>query len=323
MSSNKKSKQKTPSQTEEEGVRVEGQHRWRNQLGTARLTQGERSMTLKAVVDSLDDIPEALHAEYQEKDGKFYLDLDGTISTHTSILPLARSLESLKRDKAARDAKITALEAKVAGLPADFDPTKYQDVLDELEALKKDPARNQENEAALARVREQYEQRIRNAEAKRVEDLAAKDREITELNGTIGRTVVDGGLTEQLTKAGVAPEFLKATRTMLKGQVKTKKNETTGDYEPIVESDLGEVPLAQFVENWAKSDEGKPFVIKPAGSGAKGSGKESNNEDNPWHKDTLNMTRQGQVLMADRVKAERLMKAAGRPQHEIAAALGG
>jgi hypothetical protein len=280
-------------------------------------------MTLKAVVDSLDDIPEALHAEYQEKDGKFYLDLDSTISTHTSIIPLARSLENLKRDKAARDTKIAGLEAKIAGLPEDFDPAKYADVLHELEALKADPGRNQENEAALARVREQYEQRIRNAETKRQEDLAAKDREIAELNGTIGRTVVDGGLTEQLTKAGVAPEFLKAARTMLKGQVKTKKNDATGDFEPIVDGDLGEMPLAQFVENWAKSDEGKPFIIKPSGSNGKGSGKETSTEDNPWAKDTWNMTRQGQVLTADRVKAERLMKAAKRPDHEIAAALGG
>ncbi len=132
-------------------------------------------MTLKAVVDSLDDIPEALQAEYQEKDGKFFLDLDSTISTHTAIIPLSTALASLKRDKAARDTKIASLEAKIAGLPDDFDPSKYTDVLHELEALKADPGRNQENEAALTRVREQYEQRIRNAETKRLADLAEKD----------------------------------------------------------------------------------------------------------------------------------------------------
>ncbi len=57
-------------------------------------------MTLKAVVETLDDVDPSLHDEYIEKDGKFYLDLDDSIKTHTAVLPLAGSLESLKRDKA-------------------------------------------------------------------------------------------------------------------------------------------------------------------------------------------------------------------------------
>ena len=36
-------------------------------------------MALKAVLSSIDEVPEALRSEYTEKDGKFHLQLDGTL----------------------------------------------------------------------------------------------------------------------------------------------------------------------------------------------------------------------------------------------------
>jgi hypothetical protein len=273
-------------------------------------------VVLKAVIESETDVPEALKGEYVEKDGKFYLDLDGTLSTHTAVVPLANALANVRKEKKTLQDKVTALEAKVTGLPDDFDPAAYADVLAELETLKKDPNRDKDTEAKLKTERERYEQRLRDAEAKRLNDLKAKDDEIAERDSVIHATVVDGGLTDALVKYGIAKEFMGATRALLRGSVKVKK-EDDGKRHAVVDTDLGEVDIDKYVENWSKSDDGKPFVIPAKGSGGHGSGNGRGSEINPWAKESFNLTEQGRVMQVDKEKAKRFMKAAGRSQQEI------
>jgi hypothetical protein len=277
-------------------------------------------LTLRAVVEKAEDVPENLKSEYVEKDGKFYLDLDGTISTHTSILPLNIAMNNLKKEKKTLQDRLTLLEAKTTGLPDDFDPAKYADVVAELETLKKDPDRDKDAEAKLQKERERYEQRLRDAEAKRVADLKAKDGEINERDTLIHETLVDGGLTEALVKHGVAKEFMGATRALLRGSVKVRKGDD-GKRHAVVDTDLGEVDIDHFVENWSKSDDGKPFVVQAKGSGSHGSGNGRGSEINPWVKDSFNLTEQGRIIKSDKDKARRLMKTAGRSGAEIDAAL--
>jgi hypothetical protein len=273
-------------------------------------------LTLRAVIENAEDVPEAFKSEYVEKDGKFYLDLDNTINTHTSIMPLSIALTNVKKEKKTLQDKVTALEAKTTGLPDEFDPAKYADLVAELEALKVDPQRDKDTEAKLQKERERYEQRLRDAEAKRVADLKAKDKEIEERDGVIHETLVDGGLTEALVKHGVAPHFMTATRALLRSSVKIKR-EDDGKRHAMVDTDLGEVDIDHFVENWSKSDDGKPFVVQAKGSGGHGSGNGRGSEINPWAKDAFNLTEQGRIVTTDKEKARRLMKSAGRNQAEI------
>jgi hypothetical protein len=273
-------------------------------------------VTLRAVVESLDDIPEALKSEYVEKDGKFYLELDNTLNSHTAIVPLANSLANVRKEKKTLQDRVTALESRVAGLPDDFDPSKYVDILAELEALKADPNRDKDTEAKLQKERERYEQRLRDAEAKRLADLTAKDLEIKERDDMIAETLIDGGLTDALVKNGIAKEFMGATRALLRGSVKVKKGDD-GKRRALVDTDLGEVDIDKFVENWSKSDDGKPFVVAAKGSGAHGSGNGRGSEINPWVKESFNLTEQGRIVNADKDKARRLMKAAGKRPAEI------
>lgn len=273
-------------------------------------------MTLRAVVDSLDGIPESLHDEYIEKDGKFYLDLDGTLNAHTAVVPLANSLANVRKEKKTLQDRVTALEARTVGLPEDFDPTKYADIVAELEAIKKDPNRDKDTEAKLQKERERYEQRLRDAETKRLADIKAKDEEILERDTLIHATLVDGGLTDALVKHGIAKEFMGATRALLRGSVKVKRDDD-GKRHAVVDTDLGEVDIDRFVENWSKSDDGKPFVMPAKGGGGHGSGNGRGSEINPWTKEAFNLTAQGQIIKSDRDKARRLMKAAGRTTAEI------
>lgn len=278
-------------------------------------------MTLKAVIDDATEVPEAFKSEYVEKDGKFYLDLDGSLNTHTSILPLANALRNAKQEKQALQAKVTLLESRMNGLPEDFDPHKYEELLAENETLKKDPNRDKDNEAVLQRMRDQYDQRLRAAEEKRVADLRSKENEIEERDNVIQSHLVDGGLTEALVKAGVAKEFLTAAKALLRNTVKVKREED-GKRRAIVETDLGEVDVEKFVDNWSKSDDGKPFVIKGQGAGSQGSGvSRPGGETNPWDIKSRNLTEQGRIIKQDRVKAERLMRQAGLSASQIQVAL--
>jgi hypothetical protein len=79
------------------------------------------------------------------------------------------------------------------------------------------------------------------------------------------------------------------------------------------ETDLGEQPIAQFVPQWAQSDAGKPFIIPASGGGASGgdSRNSTNLTGNPWAKGQWNMTQQGQIMIKDPARADRLAKSAG------------
>lgn len=273
-------------------------------------------MALRAVIEKAEDIPAALAGEYVEKDGKFYLDLDNTLTAHTSLHSLTTALATLKREKKTLQDRVTNLEAKTAGLPDDFDPARYADITAELETLKNDPNRDKDTEQKLQKERERYEQRLRDAEAKRLADLRAKEEEIKERDDLIHATLVDGGLTEALVKSGIAKEFMGATRALLRSSVKVRKGDD-GKRHAVVDTDLGEVDIDKFVENWSKSDDGKPFVMPAKGSGSHGSGNGRGSEINPWSKEAFNMTEQGRIIKSDKDKARRFMKAAGRTQSEI------
>ena len=273
-------------------------------------------MALRAVIDKAEDIPAAFASEYVEKDGKFYLDLDNTLTSHTALHSLTTALATLKREKKTLQDRVTNLEAKTAGLPDDFDPARYADITAELETLKNDPNRDKDTEQKLQKERERYEQRLRDAEAKRVADLRAKEEEIKERDDLIHATLVDGGLTEALVKNGIAKEFMGATRALLRSSVKVRKGDD-GKRHAVVDTDLGEVDIDKFVENWSKSDDGKPFVTPAKGSGSHGSGNGRGSEINPWSKEAFNMTEQGRIIKSDKDKARRFMKAAGRTQSEI------
>jgi len=282
-------------------------------------------VTLKAVVENLDDVPENLRTEYKEVDGKFYLDLDNTIREHTVITPLVNSLATLKNEKKTLSDKLAATTSRYAGLPDDFEAQRYNDIVTELEALKKDPNRDKDAEVHLQRQREQYEQRVRDAETKRLADIAEKDGVIGSKDAIIEKLIVDDGLTKALVSHNIGPQFLRAAAAMLRASVKMEVDDDTGERRAVVDTDLGRQTVDKYIEIWSKSDEGKPFVVKAAGSGAPGSssGNGRGSEVNPWAKDTINLTQQGVIVRTDRMKARRLMAAAGIPEMKIVATLGG
>jgi hypothetical protein len=141
-------------------------------------------------------------------------------------------------------------EVKKLRKDSQIDPADYQRLKDEKEELT--DKLNETTKAAKAALSE-----------------AEKERKLREgESGYVQKLLIDNGLTDALTKAGIKPELLKATKALFKDQAQIKID---GDNRAAL---IGDKPITDFINEWAKSDEGKHFVLAPAnsGGGAQGGG---------------------------------------------------
>lgn len=168
-------------------------------------------------------------------------------------------------DPIVQDAIKAAVEAAVKPL-AD----KRDELLGEVKKLRKESAIKPEDLEAVEKERDELKTALTTAqkEAKTFSEAAKKADEALKTEATFNhRLLVENGLTDELTKAGVTnPAFLKAVKSTLASQVAV-----------VVEGDTriakaGDKPLADFVKEWAASDEGKHFIAAPNNSGGGGQG---------------------------------------------------
>ena len=196
------------------------------------------------VLDSLDNVEEALKPFYVEReDGKFQLETDDTIRDHADVGNLVRAHQRTKDFLTAQRTENQDLKAKLANVPDDFD-------LEVWKTAKSGKA----DEAALVAERQRIEGERDTAIAER-DEARAKLRSVS----------IERDLDDALTANGISsPAFQKAARAMLSPLV------TLDDKgNPIIESDMGPLGLADHVKRWAAGD-GKEFVAAPKGGGAKG-----------------------------------------------------
>lgn len=149
---------------------------------------------------------------------------------------------------------------------------KRDELLGEVKKLRKNSEIDPEEFNRLREENEELQGKVTEAQkaAKKASDDAQKAIKQAEAESSaVSKLLVDNGLTESLTKAGVKPEYLKAAKAMFASQVQV-----------IAEGDsrvakVGDKALFEFVSSWAQSDEGKHFVSAPAnsGGGSQGGGK--------------------------------------------------
>lgn len=82
-------------------------------------------MALKTILDSMDDVPEALHAESKEVDGKFVLDIEG-IDARPAVVNLNTAHERQKASNKTIQTDLTVAKVRLEGLPEDFDADAYE-----------------------------------------------------------------------------------------------------------------------------------------------------------------------------------------------------
>jgi|GEM_PF-2153031 len=151
---------------------------------------------------------------------------------------------------------------------------KRDELLAEVKGLKGTKTQLSEAEQKLAEIEEEKARKAGDFE-KIEADLRAKiaaekegfETEKGKLQNQLESLLIDNGLKEQLIKANVKKEFITAVEALLRGKV------SIAEIDGIPSAVVDGKPLGEFISNdWAKSDEGKAFVLAPGNSGGGASG---------------------------------------------------
>lgn len=168
--------------------------------------------------------------------------------------------------KAVKEAIDAAIAEATSGLVA-----KNQELLGKLKKAQKDstidPAEYQSLQDTLSATESKLAEALKAA--KTAANQAEKDRKALETESQyVSKLLIDNGLNDALIKSGVRPEMSKAVKALFSSQVALKAD---GDKRNAM---VGDKPLFEAIDEWAKSDEGKYFISAPAnqGGGANGGG---------------------------------------------------
>ena len=200
-------------------------------------------MKLKSVLQTLDGLEAAVQAFYTEKDGVFYLNVEG-VAEHPDVKAQSAALIAVRKEKKTAETALAAANKIIESLPEDFDPEAYQALIDGGAKV------DERLTAQAARLKKEKDVAVSKVEGER-DGFKAK----------LQKTVADSALNQALQESNVSPEMQKAVRAMFNPQVKV---EFEGD-EPVVTID--DLPVVEKIKAWAATDEGKYFVKAPENSG--------------------------------------------------------
>ena len=177
---------------------------------------------------------------------------------------LKKSNEVLLSDKKKILDEKKKLQAKTDGV----DIEKYFAMTDELEMLKAEHSK------------------VTKLSKLEIEKLS---KSLQDKDSAIQRHLIEDGLSTHLAKVGVRPEFIEASKALLRQ--KTSLKEENGAYQAL----LGDKPLTDGIAEWV-SGEGKHFIQASGGSGggASGGGSHSGNEN--YKRSEMNHSQKGEYI---------------------------
>jgi len=233
---------------------------------------------LPAYVESEDQLPEGLADYYQQNDdGAYVLSVDG-VDNHPDVKGLKSSLQKQKSDREKLRKERDQYKERASMLPEDVD----QDTLDQALARIREGDTGESGQQAqqgqqgqntgqdAAKVREQLEKRYQK-------EIEERDKAIQQRDQQVQKLVVEQGLQGALQKHGVtSPGLQKGAMRLLRDQVKVSEGDD-GGLQAVVDTDMGEVSLDQFVKDWITTEEGQDYLPPSRGSGARGSGPNGQN----------------------------------------------
>lgn len=259
-------------------------------------------MSLKAVVDSLDAVPEALHEFYtQGYDGKFRLSAEG-IEFEDRVKGLKTALE--KERRAARDAmaKLKQYEG--------VDPEEYQRLKEAAEKAEEERRRKEGDFEAL----------LKQHQEKHAKELGKKDERITMLTRALESALIDAEASKAISDEGGSVVLL---LPHVRGRARMVEEDGTfrveilrTDATPMM-GDKGErATFKDLVKELKASDEyGRAFASSGASGGGSRSGGASGGSrgsgKNPWLPDHFNLTEQGRILRENPALAAQFKAEAG------------
>ena len=213
---------------------------------------------------------------------------------------MAKTPEELQVEIDALKANNTDLlkEKKAAKAAAD-------DLAARLEKLETDSKKvKDEAEADAAKKAGDWAKVEAQLKASHAAEIDKLNKTIADLNTARDRLVIADGLKAQLTAANVPAALIPAVEALMKTRDAKVEIDAQGNFV----GKIGDKPLADYVKEWAASEEGKHFIpADNSGGGAPGAGKGGKTTPgNPYAKATLNRTQQGLLEKTDPDKARRL-----------------
>jgi len=184
------------------------------------------------------------------------------------IAELLKTDEAKAAIQAAVEEATSGLKAKNEELLGNLKKEKdNKSALEQKLEAEAEAKRQAEEEAALKsgdseKIAKTYEEKMKKIESEYQAKIADKDSKLHSL-------LVDNGLTDALSKAGVAPQYMDAAKALI--QSRHKPEITDVDGQTVAQFD-GK-PLTDFVSEWTQGDQGKHFKAAPdnGGGGANGS----------------------------------------------------
>lgn len=259
-------------------------------------------MALKAVVDALDDIPEALRTEYVEKNGKYELQVEG-MKTQADIDRLTTALTKERNDHRQVKERLGMLGDR-----------KIEDVLTALDRIPELEA------AAEGKLDDNKINAIVEGRVK--QKLAPVERERDQLKvqlGELGKTVENftqkertRAIHDAVRKAGTAAKLLpEAMDDAL--MLAERTFELTEDGKVITKDGVGTTPGIEPAAWFTDLQRSRAhWWGQSSGGGAGGNrGGGLDGSKNPFSAEHWNMTEQGKLVTSDRPRAEQLARLAG------------
>jgi len=227
---------------------------------------------LRSVLDSLDELPEALHELYEEVNGRYVLALDG-IDDHPGVASLRTAFRKEKERRGEATQKLEALRGQFGEL-GDLEPDQIKEQLGKLQQL--------EDKQLLdaGKVEELLTQRVERMKKDHERQLQALQQQLQEKDGLLGKAssrlsqvLVDQEITNIANKAGVRQTALTDVLNRGRGIFKLLEDKVLPlDAEgSVVNGKTGLDPMS--MDEWIAGLAGDaPHLFEPStGAGAPGS----------------------------------------------------
>lgn len=225
---------------------------------------------MKAVLDTLEGLPDPVRSEYELKDGKYHLKLEGNPTGYVTKRELDETnvkLTEFRDNNRTLNGKVTEIETKLAGFK-DIDPVKYKTMDDKIKELEKKGVQSGADVAdlvtkAVTSAIKPFEEREATRAASEKAALERADREL--LRSTLTSAGIKAGIAD-----GAISDYVNRGMEKFKvvdGEVVARKGDA-----PIFQKAKPAEVLT--VDAWATDElyADAPHLYKPSRGGGAGGG---------------------------------------------------
>lgn len=156
---------------------------------------------MKAVLSSLSEIPEPMRGEYEQRDGKFYLRLDGEVPGFVSAADLSEANQKLAefRDKnRSMHGELEQFRTRFSGV----DPDEHKKLKEKLAEIEKQGVKGGTDVSAL--IQSAIQENVGPLQ-KKLDEITAKEQRVT---AQLARKELESVLTQEGLRAGIREEAM-------------------------------------------------------------------------------------------------------------------